>query len=33
MQIQANHWLDYDAVALAVLAFGMSAVMFLALNL
>jgi hypothetical protein len=33
MRVQANHWLDYDAVALAVLVFGISAVMFLALNL
>jgi hypothetical protein len=29
----SNHWLDYDAVALAVLVFGISAVTFLALNL
>jgi hypothetical protein len=33
MRVQANHWLDYDAVALAVLVFGISAVTFLALNL
>jgi hypothetical protein len=30
---QANHWLDYDAVALAVLVFGISAVTFFVLNL
>jgi hypothetical protein len=33
MRVQANHWLDYDVVALAVLVFGISAVTFLALNL
>jgi hypothetical protein len=33
MRVQANHWLDYDAVALAVLVFGISAVTFFALNL
>ena len=32
MRVQANHWLDYDAVALAVLVFGISAVTFLALK-
>jgi hypothetical protein len=32
MRVQAN-WLDYDAVALAVLVFGISAVTFLALDL
>jgi hypothetical protein len=33
MRVQPNHWLDYDAVALVVLVFGISAVTFLALNL
>jgi hypothetical protein len=33
MRVQAKRWLDYDAVALAVLVFGIGAVTFLALNL
>ena len=33
MHLQAYHWLDYDAVALAVLVFGISAVTLLALSI
>jgi hypothetical protein len=33
MHLQAYHWLDYDAVALAVLVIGISAVTLLALSI
>jgi hypothetical protein len=33
MRVQGGHWLDYDAIALAVLVIGIGAVMLLALTI
>ena len=33
MRVQGGHWLDYDAIALAVLVIGLGAVMLLALTI
>ena len=33
MRVQGGHWLDYDAIALAVLIIGIGAVMLLALTI
>jgi hypothetical protein len=33
MRAQGGHWLDYDAIALAVLVIGIGAVMLLALTI
>jgi hypothetical protein len=33
MHVQGGHWLDYDAIALAVLVIGIGAVILLALTI
>ena len=33
MRVQGGHWLDYDSVALAVLAIGLAIVMLVALTI
>jgi hypothetical protein len=33
MRVQGGHWLDYDAIALAVLVIGIGAVLLLALTI